>query len=151
MPVRIETRRAAKISGKSDIDGIAEALDEGLWDDPLIDPITCVCRYLRQPYSRTLDARQVAFTFQLVSESASTCPLVYIPFMTIGPWAIGPSLFIPLYQANKAIGSDLHETQRWRYIGSLLRRDISVKKTILMFVVQCSHRTRVRIGPCIQF
>jgi len=35
-----EARRVAVQSGRSDIYGMAEAMDEGLWNDPLIDPET---------------------------------------------------------------------------------------------------------------
>lgn len=40
--IRPELRRAAVKTGKSDIYGMADALDEGLWNDPLMDPETCV-------------------------------------------------------------------------------------------------------------
>ncbi|KIM19538.1 hypothetical protein M408DRAFT_334364 [Serendipita vermifera MAFF 305830] len=36
-----EMRRGAVNSGKSDLYGMSEALDAGLWKEPLMDPVTC--------------------------------------------------------------------------------------------------------------
>jgi hypothetical protein len=45
-------RRAALKTGRSDIAGMAEALDEGLFEDSLIDPETCKVASLYVPVGR---------------------------------------------------------------------------------------------------
>ncbi|KAG8821022.1 hypothetical protein FRC19_008301 [Serendipita sp. 401] len=44
-----EMRRGAMSSGKSDIYGMSKAIDEGLWEHPLMDPKTCKTGSLYMP------------------------------------------------------------------------------------------------------
>ncbi|KAG8791092.1 hypothetical protein FRC16_000605 [Serendipita sp. 398] len=44
-----EMRRGAMSSGKSDIYGMSKAMDEGLWEHPLMDPETCKTGSLYMP------------------------------------------------------------------------------------------------------